>query len=324
MEPSDSGVREARHRRQSHRLAPGRKHAQQSVPHRRRQLHPHHGHGRQRVPPPGRGHGPARARRATLRSATARSHANHEALDAHDRANGRRRSTSRPTRAQARAAGVPATRIYTIADIFSDPHYAARGSIVARPTGTRHGRDGRRGAAAVARRRARPHTPARVGEDTDACCGAARHGDGQSRARRSGVIACASRGDSARTEDARTMGKRKDPKPAAPETLAEREFERRRAARPSRWAGREARAAHGRRHARTRASGSTSCSTPAPSSNLGCSAHRLVRAERDRSPADGKIAGFGRIDGRDVAVVANDFTVMGASSAPPTAARSPT
>lgn len=35
---------------------------------------------------------------------------------------------------------------------------------------------------------------------------------------------------------------------------------------------------------------------------------------RDRTPADGKIAGFGRIDGRPVAVVSNDFTVMGASS----------
>jgi acetyl-CoA carboxylase carboxyltransferase component len=37
--------------------------------------------------------------------------------------------------------------------------------------------------------------------------------------------------------------------------------------------------------------------------------------DRERSAADGKIAGFGRIDGRDCAVVANDFTVMGASSA---------
>lgn len=35
----------------------------------------------------------------------------------------------------------------------------------------------------------------------------------------------------------------------------------------------------------------------------------------DKSAADGKIAGFGKIDGRDCAVVANDFTVMGASSA---------
>lgn len=40
-----------------------------------------------------------------------------------------------------------------------------------------------------------------------------------------------------------------------------------------------------------------------------------VRSEmRDRTPADGKIAGFGRINGRQVAVVANDFTVLGASS----------
>ena len=31
-------------------------------------------------------------------------------------------------------------------------------------------------------------------------------------------------------------------------------------------------------------------------------------------PADGKIAGFGKIDGREAAVVSNDFTVMGASS----------
>lgn len=36
--------------------------------------------------------------------------------------------------------------------------------------------------------------------------------------------------------------------------------------------------------------------------------------DRDRSPCDGKIAGFGRIDGRDAAIVANDFSVMGASS----------
>ena len=42
---------------------------------------------------------------------------------------------------------------------------------------------------------------------------------------------------------------------------------------------------------------------------------RSIRPEmRDRTPADGKIAGFGRIDGRGVAVVANDFTVLGASS----------
>lgn len=33
-----------------------------------------------------------------------------------------------------------------------------------------------------------------------------------------------------------------------------------------------------------------------------------------QTPADGKIAGFGRVDGREAAAVSNDFTVMGASS----------
>lgn len=36
---------------------------------------------------------------------------------------------------------------------------------------------------------------------------------------------------------------------------------------------------------------------------------------RDKAPADGKIAGFGKIDGRMVGIVSNDFSVMGASSA---------
>ncbi|MCC6535041.1 MAG: methylmalonyl-CoA carboxyltransferase [Burkholderiales bacterium] len=35
---------------------------------------------------------------------------------------------------------------------------------------------------------------------------------------------------------------------------------------------------------------------------------------RARTPADGKVAGFARIDGRDIALVSNDFTVLGASS----------
>lgn len=37
-------------------------------------------------------------------------------------------------------------------------------------------------------------------------------------------------------------------------------------------------------------------------------------ADRVKTPADGKIAGFGKINGREAAVSANDFTVMGASS----------
>ena len=40
-----------------------------------------------------------------------------------------------------------------------------------------------------------------------------------------------------------------------------------------------------------------------------------IRPEvRDRTPADGKITGFARIAGREVALVSNDFTVLGASS----------
>lgn len=35
---------------------------------------------------------------------------------------------------------------------------------------------------------------------------------------------------------------------------------------------------------------------------------------RDRTPADGKIAGFGKVEGRPVSLVSNDFTVLGASS----------
>jgi methylmalonyl-CoA decarboxylase subunit alpha len=37
-------------------------------------------------------------------------------------------------------------------------------------------------------------------------------------------------------------------------------------------------------------------------------------ADRDKTPADGKIAGYGRIEGRDVSLVVNDFTVKGAST----------
>lgn len=35
---------------------------------------------------------------------------------------------------------------------------------------------------------------------------------------------------------------------------------------------------------------------------------------RDKTPADGKVSGYGTIDGRPVAIVSNDFTVLGASS----------
>ncbi len=37
--------------------------------------------------------------------------------------------------------------------------------------------------------------------------------------------------------------------------------------------------------------------------------------DKESTPADGKVAGYGRVNGREVAVVSNDFTVKGASSA---------
>lgn len=40
-----------------------------------------------------------------------------------------------------------------------------------------------------------------------------------------------------------------------------------------------------------------------------------VKKVRPRAPADGKVAGYGKIAGRPVGIVSNDFTVMGASSA---------
>jgi acetyl-CoA carboxylase carboxyltransferase component len=46
----------------------------------------------------------------------------------------------------------------------------------------------------------------------------------------------------------------------------------------------------------------------------GLFATSAVPQDSERSPGDGKIAGFGRIGGREAAAVANDFTVMGASS----------
>ncbi|MGZ5257105.1 MAG: acyl-CoA carboxylase subunit beta [Burkholderiales bacterium] len=43
---------------------------------------------------------------------------------------------------------------------------------------------------------------------------------------------------------------------------------------------------------------------------------RSIRPEvKHKTPADGKVAGFARIAGREIALVSNDFTVLGASSA---------
>lgn len=49
-------------------------------------------------------------------------------------------------------------------------------------------------------------------------------------------------------------------------------------------------------------------------SETGLFATSIREQDRDRTPADGKITGFGKIEGRLAAAVANDFTVLGASS----------
>jgi crotonobetainyl-CoA:carnitine CoA-transferase CaiB-like acyl-CoA transferase len=90
-------------------------------------------------------------------------------------------------------AAVPATRIYTIADIFADPHYAARKSIVAAP-------DEAMGtvamAAVVPRLSATPggvrHAGRNIGQDTSAVLGEVLGYDQAKIANltRAGVIAC--------------------------------------------------------------------------------------------------------------------------------------
>lgn len=47
---------------------------------------------------------------------------------------------------------------------------------------------------------------------------------------------------------------------------------------------------------------------------MGRFAHSDVPGMEEKTPADSKIAGYGKIDGRQVAVTANDFTVMAATS----------
>jgi len=46
----------------------------------------------------------------------------------------------------------------------------------------------------------------------------------------------------------------------------------------------------------------------------GLFAKSAIPEMQEKTPADGKVAGYGKVDGREVALVSNDFTVMGASS----------
>ncbi|MEE4265754.1 MAG: carboxyl transferase domain-containing protein, partial [Desulfobacteraceae bacterium] len=47
---------------------------------------------------------------------------------------------------------------------------------------------------------------------------------------------------------------------------------------------------------------------------IGLLNHSDVPGMEEKTPADSKVAGYGRIDGRQVAVVSNDFTVLASTS----------
>ncbi len=94
----------------------------------------------------------------------------------------------------------------------------------------------------------------------------------------------------------------------------EQEFQRREAAAQAHGRPGEARPARGGEHAQCARAPRPAARRRHASSSRACSPPRANPADRDKSPCDGKVAGFGKIDGREVAVVSNDFTVFGASS----------
>ena len=53
---------------------------------------------------------------------------------------------------------------------------------------------------------------------------------------------------------------------------------------------------------------------PGSFKEVGMFNHSDVPGMEDKTPADSKVAGFGRIDGRQVIIIANDFTVLAATS----------
>ena len=55
---------------------------------------------------------------------------------------------------------------------------------------------------------------------------------------------------------------------------------------------------------------------PGAFQEIGLLTHSSMPGMAEKTPTDGKIAGFGQVNGRTVGVIANDMTIMGASSSP--------
>lgn len=91
--------------------------------------------------------------------------------------------------------------------------------------------------------------------------------------------------------------------------LQEREARARAMGGPDRLAKR---AAAGLLNARSRVEALIDPGTFVESGLLGVSS--VIAEDRETTPADGKVAGFAKVDGRPVGIVSNDFTVKGASS----------
>ena len=53
---------------------------------------------------------------------------------------------------------------------------------------------------------------------------------------------------------------------------------------------------------------------PGTFSELGLFGHSAARGMAEKTPTDGKIIGYGEVNGRPVAIAANDITILGASS----------
>ena len=196
------------------------------------------------------------------------------------------------------SAGVPATRIFTIADIFDDPHYRARGID-------------RRGARRRARHASRWPAWCRACRDTP---GAVRHAGrrvGQdTRAVLRELLGLTTRASMrcrpaspASSRSIATNRSASDPPQASQPTRIRRSRRSPSARRKALAMGGPAKLARaqGRRRAQ-RARAHRLPARPGHLHRVGPVRHLGVSpADATRSPADGKIAGFGRIDGRDVA-----------------------